>query len=88
MKRRRLGLRLSLIAAVCCFSEASIAQQTAPGSSTVSTAATGTVPRVLNYSGTVTDLNGKPLPSITGVTFLLYKEEQGGAPLWFETQNV
>jgi hypothetical protein len=26
--------------------------------------------------------------SITGVTFLLYKDDQGGAPLWLETQNV
>jgi hypothetical protein len=26
--------------------------------------------------------------TITGVTFLLYKDEQGGAPLWMETQKV
>jgi len=46
------------------------------------------VPPLVNFSSVLTDLNGKPLTSITGVTFFLYKEEQGGAPLWLETQNV
>src|SRR5271167_4995936 len=31
---------------------------------------------------------GKPLSGVVGVTFYLYKEKQGGAPLWLETQNV
>ena len=46
------------------------------------------VPPLVNFSTVLTDLNGKPLTKLTGVTFLLYKEEQGGAPLWMETQNV
>ncbi len=46
------------------------------------------VPPLVNFSTVLTDLNGKPLSKLTGVTFLLYKEEQGGAPLWMETQNV
>jgi hypothetical protein len=46
------------------------------------------VPTLVNFSDTLADLNGKPLTTITGVTFLLYKDEQGGAPLWMETQNV
>jgi hypothetical protein len=32
--------------------------------------------------------SSKPLAGTVGVTFSLYKEEQGGAPLWVETQNV
>lgn len=28
------------------------------------------------------------MSGIVGVTFLLYEDEQGGAPLWLETQNV
>src|SRR5579863_5048884 len=46
------------------------------------------VPTLVNFSGTLTDVNGKPLNGVVGVTFLLYKEEQGGSPLWLETQNV
>ena len=46
------------------------------------------VPTLVRFSGTVTDASGKPLVGTLGVTFLLYKDEQGGAPLWMETQNV
>jgi len=46
------------------------------------------VPTLVSFSGTLTDVNGKPLTAVAGVTFLLYKTEQGGAPLWVETQNV
>jgi hypothetical protein len=46
------------------------------------------VPLLVNFSGTLTDLDGKPLTGLAGVTFYLYKDSQGGAPLWMETQNV
>jgi hypothetical protein len=51
-------------------------------------AVTSTVPTLINFSGTLSDTNGKPLTDVTGVTFLLYKDSEGGAPLWIETQNV
>lgn len=51
-------------------------------------AGSGAVPKLINYSGVLKDSNGKVLTSIAGVTFLIYGEEQGGAPLWMETQNV
>jgi hypothetical protein len=57
------------------------AQIMATNSSTV-------VPTLVKYRGTLTDLIGKLLSGTVGVTFLLYKDEQGGAPLWRETQNV
>ena len=50
--------------------------------------ANATVPPLVNFSGSLTDNNGKPLSGIVGVTFSLYTEEQGGSPLWIETQNV
>ena len=51
-------------------------------------AAGSTVPTLVNFSGAITDLNGKPMNGIHGVTFYLYKDSEGGAPLWMETQNV
>ncbi len=50
--------------------------------------AVSTVPTLVNFSGTVTDVSGRPLSGVHGVTFFLYKESEGGAPLWMETQNV
>jgi hypothetical protein len=46
------------------------------------------VPRLLNYSGKVSDVRGNPLGGAAGVTFAIYKDEEGGAPLWLETQVV
>ena len=46
------------------------------------------VPPMVNFSGTLTDVHNKPLTDLVGVSFSLYKESQGGAPLWVETQNV
>ena len=88
MTRRSLGHKLTLIAAVCSFSLASVAQRTAAVGASATAYTTGVVPKVVNYWGRLTDLNGKPLTGITGVTFLLYREPQGGAPLWLETQSV
>jgi hypothetical protein len=46
------------------------------------------VPSLVNYGGLLSAGNGKPLTGVVGVTFALYSEDQGGAPLWLETQNV
>ena len=45
-------------------------------------------PRLIQFSGVLGDANGKPLTGVQGVTFALYKDQEGGAPLWLETQNV
>ncbi len=60
-------------------------QQAAVASNASSTAV---VPPLVSFNGVLTDVNGKPLTTVAGVTFALYKESQGGAPLWLETQNV
>ena len=52
------------------------------------TAASAVVPHLAKFSGRVNAADGKPLAAIVGVTFALYSDEQGGAPLWLETQNV
>jgi hypothetical protein len=42
----------------------------------------------VNYTGRASDTQGKPIAGVAGVTFAIYKEQQGGAPLWIEIQNV
>jgi hypothetical protein len=46
------------------------------------------MPRLVMYSGMVKDASDKPLTGTVGVTFSLYSAQDGGAPLWLETQNV
>ena len=50
---------------------------------------TTSVPNLIRYGGTLKDTQGVPLASSTvGVTFSIYKQQDGGAALWMETQNV
>ena len=44
--------------------------------------------RTLQVSGVLTDGAGGALTGTQGVTFALYAEQSGGAPLWLETQTV
>jgi hypothetical protein len=66
-----------LVLCIVCIAVLSNAQQ-----------ANSVVPTLVNFSGMLTDANGKPLSGTVGVSFYLYKDEQGGSPLWMETQNV
>ena len=88
MRFGRWGLGLSLVAVVCSITFHGLAQDSAAVSEAATSAVSGAVPGVINYSGVLKDANGKLISGVTGVTFLLYKEEQGGAPLWIETQNI
>jgi len=74
-----LGFLSGLIAALT-FAQPSA--PTAPGSSTT------VMPRLIQYRGVFTDAGGRPLSGLYGVTFFLYRDQQSGAPLWMETQNV
>jgi trimeric autotransporter adhesin len=55
---------------------------------TVATNTNVIVPPLVSFSGVLTGVDRKPLNGVVGVTFLLYQDQQGGAPLWMETQNV
>jgi hypothetical protein len=69
----RLTLCLSLI---CCVLRLSAEQ---PATNAI-------VPPVVKFGGVLTGINSKA--GTVGVTFSLYKDQEGGAPLWMETQNV
>jgi len=44
------------------------------------------VPRLVKFAGAFKDEQGKPRTGVVGVTFAIYKEQEGGAALWLETQ--
>ena len=53
-----------------------------------SAATASALPRLVRFGGTVKDPGGSPVSGVAGITFALYSEQTGGAPLWLETQNV
>ena len=63
--------------------------QTVPPAATTAVAAVPTpVPAIVPYSGTVDLSSNKLSASETAVTFLIFKDETGGEPLFTETQTV
>jgi hypothetical protein len=47
------------------------------------------VPNLIRYGGVIPEAQGLAVSSNTvGVTFSIYKQQYGGAPIWIETQNV
>jgi len=62
------------------------ANQSAP--SPAQSPATAEVPRLIKFSGTLLDVQDRPMTGPIGVTFALHAQQTGGAALWLETQNV
>jgi hypothetical protein len=77
---RRFSTTLAIAISTLLFVSICSAQQTA----------TTSVPNLIRYSGTLKDAQGAALPSSTavGVSFSIYKQQDGGASVWMETQNV
>jgi hypothetical protein len=46
------------------------------------------VPQLIKFNGEVRDASGKPITGTSDVTFAIYSQQEGGEPLWFETQTV
>jgi hypothetical protein len=89
---RKILAALQLAVAALLLMPMSFAQQTpTSAAATVSAqAATTTVPNLIRYSGTLKGEQGAaaPLSATVGATFAIYKQQDGGAPIWMETQNV
>src|SRR5215831_8903981 len=49
---------------------------------------TSTVPRLINFGSVLKSRSGQSPKGVTAVQFALYKDQEGGAPLWVETQNL
>ena len=81
MKLRACFVIVSFLSAVVCTT---LAQTAVPNSNLASTQ----VPRLIKFSGVAKDESSKPLTGPVGISFSLYKDQQGGSPLWVETQNV
>jgi len=58
------------------------------GPGAAQTPAGSALPRLVRFSGTAKETGGGSVTGVTGITFALYAEQTGGAPLWSETQSV
>jgi hypothetical protein len=80
--------RLALVVlAVLSFRLFAFAQEPASNSTSEHASIASAVPHLIRFAGVVKDPELKPFTTL-GITFSLYKDQQGGAPSWMETQNV
>jgi hypothetical protein len=49
---------------------------------------TSAVPHLITFNGVLKSSNGQLLSGVMGIQFALYQDQEGGAPLWSETQNA
>ncbi len=85
------NLLICLGAACLLLVGESAAQQASPsadGQAPASAMVAATVPRLIRFSGVAKNAQGQPRSGVVGITFALYKEQEGGAALWLETQTV
>ena len=75
----RFGKSLATVVSTLLLTSIAFAQQPV----------TTTVPNLIRYAGSLNDTQGGVASSsATGVTFAIYRQQDGGAPIWMETQNV
>ena len=79
-----IGAAILIVVAVkpSLYVQAAAAQQASAAS------AQETVPRLVQFNGTLKDMAARPVSGVASVTFAIYAEQDGGAALWSETQNV
>ena len=84
MRLRGLSvLALALLTSLLPFPSTLVAQSS---STPIAASAPTVVPALVPYSGMLREFSGQA--GDLGVTFLIFKDEQGGEPLWAETQTV
>ncbi len=79
---------LCLVIVPCAQGQEFTPAEPGPAELTAAVDAQAGVLRLVRLSGTVQDALGQPRTGVLGITFALYAEQEGGAPLWLETQNV
>jgi hypothetical protein len=80
--------RLALILCLAAISARATTPSTAATPASSTSPPSSVAPPMVSFAGPPSDLNGKGLTGVQGVTFALYKDPRGGAPLWLENLNV
>lgn len=80
MARRGRNIFFPICFLVANFAVCAWAQQSSPSAALV--------PRLIKFSGVVGDGQVQSGSGVIGITFAMYAEAQGGAPLWMEVQNI
>jgi hypothetical protein len=78
----RLLSAMRVLPVLILMSPSALFAQSSPGASST------TVPHLINISGVFRPADGQPAGAVETVTVSIYADQEGGAPLWQETQTV
>ena len=87
-KALALLLTIGLSAAGWYSAVAQTANEKIAAPTPIAASAPTAVPALVPYSGIALGNDGKPLAGETAITFQIFKDEQGGEPVFVETQDV
>ena len=82
---RILALALFVFAASVVTASA---QEVATAQTVAQSSVQENVPRLVQFGAILKDSAGRPMTGVASATFAVYADQEGGAPLWIETQNV
>jgi hypothetical protein len=92
---KRIPIVLLAVLGVCAIAAQSarpqtpeVAQASSAGQVALAGSVSGSVPRLVQFNGTLKDAWARPISGVASVTFAIYSEQDGGTALWSETQNV
>jgi len=88
MNRQTASLAILALFGFTTAAALTSAAQTATAHTPIAASAPTAVPALVPFTGTAVGEDAKPLTGQTTITFLIYKDEQAGEPLWSESQNV
>ena len=84
MIRRAVLAVIVILAAGASYGQVAALSQSSPAP--LAATAPTSVPALIPYSGVAEVVPGERIDNVVSVTFLLFKEEHGGEPLWSESQ--
>ena len=88
MMKRSVSMCAATFVLVCGTAVRSGAQTADTREVGAAPAAATSVPRLVQFNGTLKDTAARPVSGVASVTFAIYAEQDGGSALWTETQNV
>jgi trimeric autotransporter adhesin len=81
-------LTVALLGTISAVQASPQASDAAKGALTAPNSTQLSVPRLVQFSGTLKDNGARAVSGVASVTFAIYAEQDGGTALWSETQNV
>jgi hypothetical protein len=88
MNPRKASLALLALFSFAAAAGRPSAAQTATMHTPIAASAPTAVPALVPFNGTTLGEDARPLTGQNSITFLIFKDEQAGEPLWSESQNV